>query len=89
MKIKLTETAKDEVQRTVSFALNITGTDKAAENGVVCVQAPRYASPFSCQEIYVKDLAKGESITIELPYSFSYGGRHVFYIWQKGRKLES
>lgn len=89
MKIKLTETAKDEVQRTVSFALNITGTDKAAENGVVCVQSPRYASPFSCQEIYVKDLAKGESITIELPYSFSYGGRHVFYFWQKGRKLES
>lgn len=87
MKIELTEVSGKEDEKEVSLRLIITGTCKEAENATVCIQPPKYAEPFAYTEVSVTDLKEKETQTIDLSYKLSYGGRYVFYTWEKNSKL--
>lgn len=87
MKLELLEVYRDEENRRVSLELIIAATSEEKENGKVCVQAPRFAQPFSCTEICVKNLNPGERIKEVLRYECVCGGRFVFYAWEKGNEL--
>lgn len=89
MKIELVEGLRNTAEKEVVLRLVITGTCDEAENGVVCVQPPKYAEPFCYSEVSVKNLKKDETQTLDLTYKFIYGGRYVFYTWEKDSKLHT
>lgn len=89
MKIDLIKISEDNVNKTAVLQILIKGTCKDSEDAIVCVQPPKYSDPFTYTEICVKDLKNDEVQTINLEYKFLYGGRYVFYAWEKNNKLNT
>ena len=87
MKAELIELSKDEEKGRVSLRLIITGTRQEPENGIICIQPPWYAVPGAHSEICVSELAENEEMTLDLQYEFLYGGRYVFWVWERNNKL--
>lgn len=89
MKIELVERLRNDTEKNVMLQLIITGTSYEAENKVVCVQSPMHSEPFCFSEIIINNLKKDEIQRLDLMYKFESGGRYVFYIWEKGSKLQT
>lgn len=87
MKTEIIEISREEEKRRISLQLVITGTLENKESGMICVQAPRYAKPFTRMEVCVDNLEKEERIKADFQYQFQLGGRYVFYTWVKGNEL--
>lgn len=78
-----------EAQTWNSFELEIKNTIEDVQSSTICVQPPLYAKPFQYIEVEIDQLKAGESETIQLVYQFSFGGRYVFYFWEKGAQLQT
>lgn len=91
-KFQLTITAidfKDECKTPHRFELSIRNGSAEAASGIICFQPPANVQPVQYFEVHIDGLEAGEAKTIPLQYEFPFGGRYVFYFWEKQAQLET
>lgn len=71
------------------YRLRILCRNEKVENTTICIQPPLCAEPNEYVEINIEELLPGNSLEIELEYTYLCGGRHVFYMWEKNNQLNT
>ncbi|WP_368654186.1 CehA/McbA family metallohydrolase [Ornithinibacillus sp. 4-3] len=71
------------------FIFEIKNVTDTVQNSVICLQTPLYTIPFEYLEIDIVDLEPNQTKQIDLNYQFTYGGRYVFYFWEKDAQLDT
>lgn len=78
---------KDECREPHRFELEVTNVSDESVSGIICFQPPAFVEPFKYFEVQLDGLDAGEAKTIPLQYEFPFGGRYVFYFWEKQAQL--
>ncbi len=77
------------INKKYQYRLSIVCRNEIVKNTTVCIQPPMHVEPFEYTEVDIEELLPGNSMEIGLNYTFLCGGRHVFYMWEKNKQLNT